>query len=116
MKIYKTSFDIHEVEIDDLVKVRKVFHVLIKDLDLTSHADFAAQFPTPWGAGGSGITAIQSFTESYMAMDTWPGKKYANLYICSCKKYDPDRVKRVLSVIFPKAKIIVESLGTVVLK
>jgi S-adenosylmethionine/arginine decarboxylase-like enzyme len=110
MKIYKASFDIFDT-IDEIHVIHRLFKCIMDSLDLTPHGNFSLEFPTPWGTGGKGITAVQSFTESYAAIDTWPEKQYANLYICSCKEIDPGIVINCIRDEFPKSRI-----GTEILK
>lgn len=53
-------------------------------------------YPTADGAGGKGETIIQSITESFIAVDTWPDHSGAYLLICSCKPFRLDPVHALL--------------------
>jgi len=112
LSIYKCSFDLFCI-IDSIIEIRKLFKEIIKKLELTPHGDFSVEFPTPWGTGGVGVTAIQSFTESYMAIDTWPERAYANLYICSCKEFNYKDIEDCIFNQFENVRIKTQNLEIV---
>jgi hypothetical protein len=61
-------------------------------------------YPLPDGRGGTGITAIQPWVESFLAVDTWPalehkGKGVPKVYVAmaSCRPFSIDAVCAYLS-------------------
>ena len=116
MEIRKTNFDLFNVKIDSSEVARRLLEALMKLLELHPHGSSCFEFPTPWNTGGIGITAIQSFTESYIVIDSWPEHEYANVHICSCKSYVSNSIKLFLNEYFEGVKIEVQELETVTLK
>lgn len=49
------------------------------------------------GGGGNGQTIVQPITESFLALDIWPDHAGAYLVVCSCRPFDPQVIKGVLS-------------------
>lgn len=46
------------------------------------------KYPTEDGKGGTGMTACQPLTESFIVLDTWSDHDGAYLHISSCKQFD----------------------------
>jgi S-adenosylmethionine/arginine decarboxylase-like enzyme len=61
--------------------------------------DWPAQwsYPTEDSKGGEGMTMVLPITESFLALDTWPGHNGAYLLICSCRPFDTADIQRVLT-------------------
>lgn len=48
------------------------------------------------GKGGSGMTAFQPITESFIALDTWSSHNGAYLFIASCRKFDATQLFKTI--------------------
>lgn len=69
-------------------------------MNMTGLAPTIWKFPTADGKGGEGATVVESLTESFVAWDYWTQLGGTYFFVVSCKKYDVEMVKEVLSRYF----------------
>ncbi len=49
------------------------------------------------GKGGNGDTICQPITESFLVLDTWPDFRGAYLFVCSCRPFEPEKLRDLSS-------------------
>ncbi len=70
-------------------KWRAFLVAAVKAFGMTTAGDPAVwKYPTEDGKGGSGMTACQPLTESFIVLDTWDAHDGAYLHISSCQRFD----------------------------
>lgn len=48
------------------------------------------------GKGGKGYTLCQPITESFLVLDSWPDHDGAYLFIASCRRFAPSKIRETI--------------------
>jgi len=81
----------------DELEWRRLLLYCASALGMKAVASAAAwRYPLKDGTGGNGWTIVQPITESFLALDTWPGHQGAYLFVCSCKPFPPNVLTKTI--------------------